>query len=372
MKNNFNLDIPHEISALRRFSALATPKCINLGLGKPFEDMPNSLRTLASQVIKNKNLAMDYSDNAGIVSVRTLLEQRYELPSGSTILTHGAQEALFAALMAILNPGDEVLCPDPGFVAYETMAQVLHAKAKTYLLQRHQNGAFSYCLEQISKKVTKKTKVIILNAPGNPTASVVSKKFVKQLANQFPHITILSDEVYAELSFTQPYIPFAVAAKNIVSINAFSKSHALTGWRLGWLCAADRSLYNRILVAHQYVATCASVPAQHLLGAMLRHPTIFDSLKLQYRQAYLLRRDTFFNAFKTSVPKPEAGFFAFLPIPKTQSSSLGFAKKLLKEKNILVIPGEFFGKQGQRFVRVSYANSIEQLKLAGKKLATYY
>lgn len=372
-----NKFLPKEISSLRSFSQRAKVDTIHLGLGKPFEDMPKALRDLAREVLANLSLKMDYSENAGFLPVRALLESHYKLPSESTLLTHGAQEGIFASLFATLNPRDEVLLPNPGFVGYAPIAKGLSAKVTFYSLEQTKAG-FRYSLNLIEKKVTKKTKVILINAPANPTGTTVNAEFVKELADRFPKIKILSDEVYGELHFQDPYIPFCRYAKNIISVNAFSKSHALTGWRIGWVGCEDKSVLQRILVAHQYISTCASVPAQHLIGALLSdsYSGLFDQIRDSYLTAYLIRRDEFFRGLdsdlRDQIEIPEAGFYAFLPIPKKYSSSLAFAEKLLEKKNVLVTPGEFFGSLGKRYVRVSYSTSLENLKIASKRIQEMY
>ena len=369
-----NEGLPVKISALRAFSGRAKSSTISLALGKPYEDMPKELRALAGEVLKNQNLPMDYSENAGFAAVRALLEDHYELANGSSILTHGAQEALFAALLTLLNPGDEVLVPNPGFLAYAPMVHSLRGKAVEYRMAKR-GGDFIYSLAEIRAKVNRRTKAILLNAPGNPTGSVVDAHFVRELAAGFPKLTILSDEVYGELSFSEPYIPFARYAENIVSINAFSKSHALTGWRIGWLACANRKLTSRMLVAHQYLTTCASAPAQHLVGALLARPKLFAEIRDRYAAGYLRRRDVFLKALGeagTAIEPPAGGFYLFLPIPRKFKSSLAFGEALLAEKDVLVTPGEFFGSLGKRHVRISYATSLENCRKAGAAIASYY
>lgn len=368
-----NKGLPQGISSLRAFSARAKPGALHMGLGKPHEDMPPELRKLAAELMQNKELRMDYSENAGFLPVRRLLEAHYELPENSSILTHGAEEGLFAAFLALLNPGDEVLVPNPGFLAYAPMVRSLRGKAKEYRLKK-MPGGFEYDLAAIRKGINKNTKVIVLNAPANPTGSLIHVDFVRELAEEFPKITVLSDEVYAELDFQTPYVPFARYAPNVISVNAFSKSHALTGWRIGWAACSDPKLTNRLLVAHQYIATCASAPAQHLLGALLAKPKLFSAIRDRYCFEYLERRDALLKALGPAtegVDAPRAGFYHFLPIPKDFGSSLEFGEALL-EKNLVVTPGEFFGSAGKGHVRLSFATSLDNCRAAGKILHSFY
>lgn len=366
-----NKNLPAGISPLRSFSSLAKPTTINFGLGKPHEDMPKELRSLASDLLLSP-LRMDYSDNAGLPEVRRLLEEHYHLPTASSLLTHGAQEGIYATLTALLNVGDEVLVPDPGFLAYAPIIKTIGAKPFFYSLARTADG-FQYSLTEIRKKVTRKTKVVLINSPANPTGSIAGPEFLRELAQSLKNQFIVSDEVYGELHFSDPYIPFARYEKNVVSINSFSKSHALTGWRIGWVACQNEKLRNKILVAHQYLSTCASVPAQHLVGALLANPALFERIRDRYCADYLLRRDELFrNLGAITADVPPAGFYAFLPIPKKFKDSLSFAEFALKKKDVMVIPGEFFGRLGKRHVRLSYGTSLENIRKGANLLAQCY
>jgi aspartate/methionine/tyrosine aminotransferase len=363
MSAKFNLTLPAGISPLRAFNSLASPQTINLGLGKPWEDMPAELRELVPRILKER---LDYTENAGLLSVRRKVETHYGLGEATAILTHGAQEGIFASLLALLNPGDEVLIPDPGFLAYGPMVKMLGGKEKLYTLDRTQNS-FSLNPDAILRLVGKKTKAVILNAPGNPVATPRPDLCVLLRALEKRGVYVLSDEVYGELAYDGAYGPLAQESKQVVSLNAFSKSHALTGWRIGWMATQNPDLFKRLLVAHQYISTCASVPAQRLVGELLDDRALFRSICERYRKEYKAKRDLLFselgNAFG-DLQLPEAGFYAFLPIPKKFSSSLSFAKKLLSEQDVLVIPGQFFGKQGHRFIRLSFAVPDEWIKRA--------
>lgn len=367
--SKFNLGLPTGISPLRAFNSQANANTINLGLGKPWEDMPPELRELVPRILKER---LDYTENAGLLQVRRKLELHYGLSESSAVLTHGAQEAIFAALLALLNRGDEVLIPDPGFLAYAPMVRMLGGKDKFYALARKKNS-FHFDPEAILKAITKKTKVVILNAPGNPVATLRGDLCIFLKAMEKKGIFVISDEVYGELVYEGVYAPLAQESKQVVSINAFSKSHALTGWRIGWVAARNPDLYKRLLVAHQYISTCASVPAQRLVGELLEDRNLFRSIIARYRSEYKAKRDLLFHELgNTELVRPEAGFYAFLPIPKTFSSSLAFAKALLAKKDVLVIPGEFFGKNGKRFVRVSFAVPDDWIKQAAAALKSFF
>ncbi|MCO5143414.1 MAG: pyridoxal phosphate-dependent aminotransferase [Oligoflexia bacterium] len=367
-----NRNLPTNISPLRAFSAMAKPTTIDLCLGKPYEDMPAELRHIVPELFANTKYRMDYSENAGFAFVRDAFEKHYGLPKNSLILTHGAQEALYIALLSNLNPGDEVLIPNPGFLAYAPMVKMVGAKPSFYFLKKV-NENFHYDLELITKKITKKTKVILLNSPSNPTGSELSSTLLKEIIKKFPKIKILSDEVYAELDYEKLYEPLAKKNSSIISVNSLSKSHALTGWRIGWVVSTDPKIYKTLLVAHQYVSTCASVPSQHLANALLSNS--FEKIRDHYKNEYQLRRDIFFQALgklSEKIEKPKAGFYAFLPIPKKYSTSLEFAKALLNKNDILVVPGEFFGTAGKKHIRISYSANVELLRKAGELISKWY
>ena len=325
-----NKGLPKTVSALRQFNAQAGANTISLGLGKPYIDMPKELRDLACQMLKNTGLRQDYSANGGDARVRKLLEQNFGLARGSSIITHGAQEALYAALSALLNPGDEVLIPNPGFLAYETMIKMMHGKPTLYPMS--QKGIeFTYEIDTILKNTTKKTKAVIINAPGNPTGTTVSNDFITKLASELKKkkIVLISDEVYGELHYRSPYQAYCNLGDNIVTINAFSKSHALTGWRIGWAACANPKITQQILVAHQYLSTCASVPAQHLIGALLADQALYDKIRDGFRTEYLTARNSLLKNLGPAAKfsnNPEAGFYKD---PKTFSKFFGLCAILI-------------------------------------------
>lgn len=372
----FNKGLPQGISVLRQLNSQAGPQTINLGLGKPFIDMPPRLRQLAIETLSNNSLKFDYTDNAGIPELRSLLAARYGLPDGSLFITHGAQEGLAAAALAVLNPGDEVLIPDPSFLAYDKMSTIMHASVRYFALKEVGHN-FEYDISEIKKNITAKTRILFLCSPNNPNGAFFPERDLKELAllAEKQNFIILMDEVYGELSFHKEYRPAALLSPSIVSINSLSKSHALTGWRLGWLACQDKDFLNKCIVAHQYLLTSSSTPAQQLILAMLKKGELFKQVRDAFNKAYLNKRNLFFeNAPKIRhlINAPEGSFYLFPPVPMEYEAAEDFCAKLLKEDNVLVVPGSVFGKLGKKHYRISYAADDEQLKRAAQIINSKY
>jgi aspartate/methionine/tyrosine aminotransferase len=288
---------------------------------------------------------------------------------------HGAQEGLMASVMATLNPGDEVLVPDPGFLSYPTMVKILGGKPVPYALRKSSSG-YAHDLAAIKKKITSRTRAIIISSPGNPTGCDFTDEDLNALLKIIARkkIVILSDEVYGMLHFRKPYAPLATKDSRVISINSFSKSHALTGWRIGFIACEDAALSQACLVAHQYIATCASVPAQRLLGKLLVSP-LYGSTVQHYRDRYQKKLELFLDSssdvLREKIPHACGGFYLFPELPKKQKS-LEFCESLLKKENVLAIPGSVFGKKGEGSIRLSLAISDEKVIRAAKILSKYY
>lgn len=369
-----NLGLPAGISMLRSLNSLAKASTLNLGLGKPERDMPDEIRDLAQKSLLAHR--MDYTENAGDLGIRSKLANQLSVSDGKClILTHGAQEALMAALIALLNRGDEVLIPDPGFLSYAPMIKMLGAKPVVYRLRKSSKG-FEHGLRLITSKITSRTRAILLSSPGNPTGCDLPETLVADLLKFINRkkIVILSDEVYGMLHFTKPYLPLSSLDERVISLNSFSKSHALTGWRIGFLACENASLLQSALVAHQYLVTCASVPSQHLLGELLltRH---FTKIPENYRSLYQAKLDLFRHssspALRAKTPPACGGFYLFPELPQKENS-LQFCKRMLETKDLLLIPGSAFGKQGEGSVRLSLALPDNYIKKAATILSKQY
>lgn len=370
-----NPGVQSTVSRIRALNAMARSSTVNLGLGKPSVDMPSSLRAL----IDDKFLArsMEYADNAGIPALRECFAKEYGFKSEQLLIAHGAQGATTCALLAILKPGDHVLVPDPGFLAYEKTVAMLHGKGVAYALRR-EGYTWHFDFALMRKAVTRKTKAIFVCSPNNPTGSMISEDLMQEMAAwaRKRGIWLLSDEVYGELQFSEPYKPAALLADNIVSLNSLSKSHALTGWRIGWLAAQNTDFVNRTIVANQYKNTSTSTPAQQLTLAMFEQPGLFRRIIREFQAEYSGKMNRLFSALPMAIreecAQPGGSFYAFLPAPKPFRDGDAFAMELMKQHDLLVIPGTVFGKRGKGYVRVSIAAKEAWIDYAAQTFNRYY
>lgn len=370
-----NKGVESTVSRIRALNALAGPKTINLGLGKPSVDMPEKLRDLIDPTWLRRS--MEYADNAGIPELRQRFANHYGMGVDNFMIAHGAQGATTCALLAILNPGDDVLVPDPGFLAYEKTVAMLHGKTRFYPLKKV-GATFHYDAKSAIERIRPNTRAIFVCSPNNPTGSMLSDEAMIEIAAAARKVGawVLSDEVYGELQFEQAYRPAALLAENIVSLNSLSKSHAMTGWRLGWLACQNERFVSRSIVANQYKNTGSSTPAQQLALAMFDKKGLFEEIIQDFRAEYAQSMRNFFAplpaSLKAQVEMPGGSFYAFLPAPKQFKTGDDFAKQLLIDHQILGIPGSVFGKIGKRFIRFSIAGSELNIKRAAAALAKVY
>jgi aspartate/methionine/tyrosine aminotransferase len=343
-----NPRVPTEISALRRLSARAKATTLNLGLGQPAIDMPPALRALAPQAIASH--PMGYTPNAGRPELREAVAQLYGFDPEGVMLCHGAQEGLMATLTALLAPGDEVLTPNPGFLAYPTMVRMAGGEPRPY----ESNPIL---------QLTERTRAVIVCSPNNPDGQMLSPANRARLESELAkrEVFLLSDDVYSELAFREPYRPSK--SPFAVTINSWSKSLALTGWRIGFTHTTHPELRMRLLAAHQYLVTCASAPAQALLLEVLRRPDLYRETITTFRTEYegKLR----FLAEALGQPCPEGGFYLFLPVP---GSDTACADRLLANHDLLTVPGSYFGSRGTGHLRLSAAAGRHTLERAAELL----
>lgn len=371
-----NQGIPTSLSKLRIFNSKARSTTLNMGLGLPEVDIPETIRKIIPLILDK--YPMDYSPNAGDSNLREQIAKNYGAESKNMIITHGAQEALMSVLLSTLNPNsqDEILIPNPGFLAYPTMSKILQAKVRTYDLCLKHNQ-FSHSKQSILNNINTNTKVVLLNSPCNPTGRIVSEKEIKELAQELKskNILLVIDEVYGELSYNLKYKPSFLLLDNIISVNSFSKSHALTGFRIGWCASLNDEIINNITITHQYITTCASRFSQNLMLEVFEQNK-FDEVVENFRQSYEEKLDIFWSKLKKDVKvglsKPQAGFYLFLKIPKEFKNSEEFCNYALEKKDILFIPGEYFGSLGKEFYRVSFSLSKSDLEKAADIINTFY
>ena len=354
-----------ELSLIRQINALATPLSVNLGIGEPNVVPDERLREMARRAA---TAPWQYSANAGTLALRRKLcdGTAYD-PKTEVCVTAGTQEGLFAVFTAFVNPGDEVLVPDPGFLSYATLAQICGATAVRYELEPPE---WEIDVEALEKKITPKTKVIVVNSPSNPLGSVASRETLERIAATGR--LVVSDEVYREIWYDAPPASMLNLSDRVIVLNGLSKSHAMTGLRLGWI-HARASLMKTIVTAHQYIATCASVFSQALAEAIFDDRDWNESWVAAVRAQFAAQREAALYAIEheleVQIAPPPGAFYAFVPIPACES--IAFARTLATDAAVLVIPGVAFGPHGQGFVRISYAAPVEQITSGIERIGRY-
>lgn len=355
-----------EMSGIRKMFDAAPSDVVNLGLGEPDFDPPDSIKEALLAAVRNGY--NKYGPSAGIIPLRDAIAQRYEQYSDDTLrdnvlVTIGGSEALMVTALSIYNPGDEVLVPNPGFVLYAPHARLAGAKPVFYSLREERD--FLPNLTELESLVTARTKAIVVNSPNNPTGAIFSARLVDQIcdfANDHD-LTIVSDEVYDEIIYTdEPYSSFWGKRENVVVVNSFSKVFAMTGWRLGYLLG-PRNFVVEANKIHYYMVACPSTPAQ--VAALRGFQSAAPHTKAMV-QEFQKRRDYLIKALRT-VPgmtcvMPKGAFYAF-PAFSWDLSDVEAAQELLK-RGLLCTPGSSFGTLGQRHLRLSYAASRKNLEKA--------
>jgi len=373
-----------ELSLIRQINALATPLCVNLGIGEPNVEPDETLREFAVRAASTGS--WHYTANAGTLALRKLIaagsagvppaaEQNLAKnggldaraprqfptpefdPKSEVCIAAGTEEALFSIFQAYVDPGDEVLVPNPGFVSYATLARIAGATPVPYNLDP---SDWRLDVDALLKRITPKTKLIIVNSPSNPLGSVIDRATLQRIADAGP--LVVSDEVYREIWYAAPPPSMLGMADNVIVVGGMSKSHAMTGLRLGWVLASE-AVMKPIVTAHQYVATCASAFSQSLAESILSDDAWNQSWLDRIRAQFRAQRETALfsveRELEVTIPPPAGAFYAFVPVPACDT--VVFAKTLATDAAVLVIPGIAFGSMGEGFVRISYAASLDAI-----------
>ena len=360
-------------SGIRRFFDLAANMegVISLGVGEP--DFVTSWTIREAAIHSLEEGYTTYTANAGMIELRKeisrYMDKRFNVsydPANQIIVTVGASQALDLALRAILNPGEEVIVVEPCFVAYAPL--VTMAGGNPVTVQTLAENDFKLKPEQLEAAITPKTKALLICTPNNPTGTQLGKEDLEKIAEivKKHDLLVIADEIYAELSYDEEFTSFAAIEgliERTILINGFSKAFAMTGWRLGFVCA-PKEISEAIYKIHQYGMMCASTMSQHAGIEALKNgmPEVEEM-----RQSYRSRRNFIVNSFNEiglSCHNPGGAFYAFPSIKSTGLTSQDFAEKLLLEEKVAVVPGDVFGESGEGHIRCSYASSLEQLKEA--------
>ena len=376
-------DVPP--SGIRKFFDIVRkmPHAISLGVGEPDFVTPWSIRDAAIQSIEDGQT--QYTSNWGLESLRekiaAYLRMRYHVtysPKDEILVTVGASEGIDLALRAVICPGDEVLVPDPGYVSYQpcvTFAGGVPVPVRTYA-----KDCFALTPEALKAAITPKTKALILPYPNNPTGGVMTREQLMEIARvlEGTDIVVLSDEIYSELIYDgHEHTAFASIPgmrERTVTLNGFSKAFAMTGWRVGYLCA-PRELLAPMFKIHQYTMLCASIVSQHAADKALARAfeTNYEDVKTMVR-SYDRRRRLMgenLNDMGLACFEPRGAFYVFPSIESTGMTSEEFCTRLLEEKHVACVPGTAFGESGEGHVRCSYATSIENLGEALKRIREF-
>ena len=367
-------------SGIRKFFDIVNEMddAISLGVGEPDFDTPWRIRDEAIYSLEQGRTF--YTSNSGLKSLKEeiskYLERRYNLyysPNSEIMVTVGGSEAIDIALRAMLDPGDEVLIPQPSYVSYAPCT--ILAGGKPVYIDLKEEDEFRLTPEELEEAVTDKTKVLILPFPNNPTGAVMEKKDLEAVA-QFVidhDLFVLTDEIYAELTYLEKHVSIASLPgmrERTVYINGFSKAYAMTGWRLGYACAPEE-LLKQMLKIHQYAIMCAPTNSQYAAVEALRNcQDDVDRMREEYdhRRRYLMDR---FRSMRLQCFEPFGAFYIFPSIREFGMTSDEFATKLLKTKKVAVVPGTAFGDCGEGFIRISYAYSLENLKEAVDRIEVF-
>ena len=367
-------------SGIRKFFDIVSemPEAISLGVGEPDFDTPWHIRAEGIYALeKGKTF---YTSNSGLLELRQEIcawyARKYDVhynPRTETVMTVGGSEGIDIALRAMLDPGDEVLIPEPSYVSYVPCAVL--AGGKPVIIDLKAENDFRLTAEEVIEKITDKTKILVLPFPNNPTGSVMGREELEKIAKVVieKDLYVLSDEIYAELTYNGKHVSITSIEgmkERTVLINGFSKAYAMTGWRLGYACAPEVIL-KQMLKIHQYAIMCAPTTSQYAAVEALKNG---DKDVEEMRRSYNHRRRFLMNAFREmglDCFEPFGAFYVFPCIKEFGMTSEEFATKFLMEEKVATVPGTAFGASGEGFLRISYAYSLETLKIAMGKLAKF-
>lgn len=360
-------------SGIRKFFDIASEMddVISLGVGEPDFDTPWRIRE--EGIFSLERGRTFYTSNAGLQELRDeicrYLDRKIHVsydPRKETMVTVGGSEAIDVALRCMLDPGDEVMIPQPCYVSY--VPCTIMADGVPVIVELKNENEFKLTVEDMEKKVTDRTKILVMPFPNNPTGSIMTREDLEPVAEfvKKHDLYVISDEIYSELSYKGEHVSIASLPgmrERTIVINGFSKGFAMTGWRLGYCCGPEEIL-SQMIKLHQFAIMCAPTNSQYAAVEGLR--SCEDDVE-EMRRAYNQRRRYLMHEFERMGLKcfePYGAFYVFPSIREFGMSSDEFATRLLKEERVAVVPGSAFGECGEGFLRISYAYSLEDLKAA--------
>ncbi len=384
--NDFIGKIVKEIppSGIRKFFDIVAEMkdAISLGVGEPDFVTPEYIRLAAIKSIQDGYT--QYTSNSGLLELREevalYLKERFSVEyeaRSQIMITVGASEAIDCALRALINPGDEILIPDPSYVAYAPGVRL--SGGVPVSVRTSEEHEFKLLPEELEKCITKKSKALILPYPNNPTGAIMEKDKLEAIAKivEKHNLIVISDEIYAELTYGDNHVSFASIEgmkERTILISGFSKAFAMTGWRVGYV-AAPAELLKPILKIHQYVIMCAPTAAQYAAYEALKEGRKNGLAEVEeMRNDYDSRRKFLVAELRNAgldCFEPKGAFYCFPSVKKLGLTGEEFAERLLKEKKVAVVPGGAFGASGEYHVRCCYATSMANLKIATQRISEF-
>ena len=364
-------------SGIRKFFDIAATKkgVVSLGVGEPDFITPWHIREAAIHAIEKGRTF--YTGNKGLPVLQEAICAYYKrkfnidyLPKENVIVTVGGSEGIDVVLRALCQPGDEVILPTPAYVAYAAIIEMAGAKVVEVDLKEEEQ--FKLTPEALKKALSPKTKAVILNFPGNPTGGIMTKEDYAKIVPILKEsgIFAITDEIYAELTYEGKHFSLAgfdEVKDRVIVINGFSKAYSMTGYRVGYILA-HKDLIDMFNKVHQYTIMCASTPSQYAaIEAAYNGDDDIEEMFQSFRQRrnYIVRE---LNRIGLKTHMPQGAFYVFPSIRCSGMNSQDFCEKLLEEENLALVPGDAFGKSGEGYVRISYAYSLDQIKIAIEKL----
>ena len=367
-------------SGIRKFFDIVSEMkdAISLGVGEPDFDTPWHIRDEGIYSLEKGRTF--YTSNAGLKELKIEICNYLKRKQGITydynhevLVTVGGSEAIDIAMRAMINPGEEVLIPQPSYVSYEPCA--ILADAKPVIINLKAENEFRLTAQELRDSITDMTKLLVLPFPNNPTGAIMERKDLEEIAEVIieKDIYVLSDEIYSELTYKGEHVSIASLPgmqERTILINGFSKAYAMTGWRLGYACG-PREIIGQMTKIHQFAIMCAPTTSQYAAVEALKNG---DEDVKEMRTAYNQRRRFLMNAFKEmglECFEPYGAFYVFPCIKEFGMTSDEFATRFLEEEKVAVVPGTAFGDSGEGFLRISYAYSLENLKAAIGRLERF-
>lgn len=367
-------------SGIRKFFDIVSEMegAISLGVGEPDFDTPWHVRDAGIRSLEMGKTF--YTSNAGLKELKqeicNYLKRRMQVEydyNKEVMVTIGGSEAIDAALRAMLDPGDEVLIPQPSYVSY--VPCTILAGGVPVVIELEEKDQFRLTREKLLEKITDRTKILVLPFPNNPTGAIMEREDLEAVVQivEEKDLFVISDEIYAELTYKKKHVTIASLPgmrERTVLINGFSKAYAMTGWRIGYACA-PAPILKQMLKIHQYAIMCAPTTSQYAaVEAVKNGDSDIEEMKRSYdeRRRYLLKE---FRSLGMDCFEPYGAFYMFPCIKRFHMTSEEFATRLLREEKIAIVPGTAFGDCGEGYLRVSYAYSLEDLKRAIRRIRRF-